>query len=219
MKKTLLIGLSFLAFASCKTDKKDSAGDNGNLESEEIQQTPKQPSKQKEVQETKEFSWDDVPVTNADIGEFPYFTPPEGTVIGKGYAGDKDLDFGKLELYVDDAFMPVEGRVRIMSIQRDKDNGFKDWNQYKFDSSFDKYLKSIGAKLIFKGKIPNEKLKALNESDKMNVYNYVVGDPYNNPVSIYAINHPEHRVFVQISSNSAAGDVGVVRLENFLKTK
>ena len=161
-------------------------------------------------QEPKTFDWSTVPVTESDIGEFPYFTPPEGAKIGSG-RGEIDVDFGKLELFINGEFLAAEGRVKTLPILPEKG----DWNQYKFDSSIDKYLLSIGAKKVAEGKIPNDKLKELGGA---NVGRFVPGDPYNNPVRIFAINHPEQRVFITISSNSGAAYVGIVKLADFEQT-
>ena len=164
----------------------------------------------KHSQEPNTFDWSTVPVTESDIGEFPYFTTPEGTKVSSG-RGEIDVDFGKLELFIDDKFLPVEGRVKTLPILPEKG----DWNQYKFDASIDKYLLGIGAKKVAEGKIPKAKLLELGSA---NVGRFVPGDPYNNPVRIFAINHPEQRVFISISSSTAAAYIGIVKLADFQQT-
>lgn len=205
MRTTFLSGwVLLLLFFSCNTEQKEVASEDSSQQAEPIPE-------EAEPMANKEFDWEDVPVTSEDIGDFPYFTLPEGMVIGEGY-GEKDLDFSKLELFIKNGFVAAEGRVNVVSIQKDSKNGVADWSQHKFDSHFDQYMESIGAKLVFKGEIPSEQLEALNESDKNNVHTYVVGDVYNNPIRVYALNHSDQKVFIQVSSSSAAADVGVVKL-------
>ena len=170
------------------------------------------------------FDWSNVPVSNATIGAFPYLTAPAGFVIDKNRSDAAPAnttefkDFNKLIMYDGRGFFDAEGKWAKIKF-RMADNG-ADWNQYKLDQSLDKYLESIGAKRIFKGQIPSEKLKSLNTEDDMTVYKFVVGDPWNSdPVRHYALNHATAgKIVFQVWSNSAEGDAGIVQLEGFEQT-
>ena len=205
-----LVLTTFLSYAGDK--KKENSTETFSEKSNEIAYEASN-EEANQPQETDAFDWSTVPVTESDIGGFPYFTMPEGYKESTGH-GEKDLDFGKLELFINGEFLAVEGRVKTISIQAETGN-YSDWNQYKFDSSIDKYLLGIGAKKVSEGKIPNAKLKELGSA---NVGRFVPGDPYNNPVRIFAINHPEQRVFISISSSSAAAYIGIVKLADFEQT-
>jgi outer membrane protein OmpA-like peptidoglycan-associated protein len=171
----------------------------------------------------KEFDWNTVPQSSSQIGEFPYLTAPAGYIIvdrggsNESKTGYSELeDFNKLIIYDGTAFYNAEGKVaKLKFTMLDKD---ADWNQYKFDSSVDKYLASIGAKLLGKLKLTSEQKAFLNKDDDMAIYNHIVGDPYNDPVRCYALNHEKGKIMFQVFSNSATGDIAVVELEGFEQT-
>ena len=210
MKKLVILSLVLTTFLSCAGDKKK--GESNETATVIANEAPSSSSIEQDNQtpQTETFDWSTVPVTESDLGAFPYFTLPEGFKASSGRR-EIDLGFGKLELFIDGAFLAAEGRVKTIPVQPEKG----DWNQYKFDTSIDKYLLGIGAKKIADGKIPNAKLKELGSD---NVGKYVTGDPYNNPIRIFAINHPPQRVFISISSSTAAAYIGIVRLEDFEQT-
>jgi OOP family OmpA-OmpF porin len=169
-----------------------------------------------------DFDWNTVPQSTAEIGAFPYLTAPAGF-----YVGDKDSydeakngysylqDFNKLIIFNNQFFYNAEGKVAKLKFRMKND---AEWNQYSFDSSVDKYLASIGAKLVGKLKLTNAQTEFLNKDDDLTIHKHMVGDPYNVPVRFYALNHPKGKIMFQIFSNTAEGDVGVVQLAAFEQT-
>jgi len=171
----------------------------------------------------QDFDWSTVPQSNSEIGAFPYLTAPAGFYVQEGdsYTASKTgyshfKDFNKLIIYTGQNFYNAEGKVAELKFKMKEEN--TEWNQYSFDSSVDKYLQSIGAKLLGKLKISNEQKDFLNKDDDMTIYNHIVGDPYNEPVRFYALNHPNGKIMFQVFSNSASGEVGVVELAAFEQT-
>ncbi|RZJ80336.1 MAG: hypothetical protein EOO20_26075, partial [Chryseobacterium sp.] len=165
----------------------------------------------------KDFDWSSVPQSTTAIGTFPYLTAPDGFFIqGKGgYDESKEgysemKDFYKLIMFNGESFYNAEGKVaKLKFSMKDKE---ADWNQYAFDNSVDKYLLSIGAKLIGKMKLNRAQIEFLNKDNDMTIYNHIVGDPYNEPVRFYALNRSNAKIMFQVFSNSATGEVGVVEL-------
>ncbi|WP_316813534.1 OmpA family protein [Pedobacter heparinus] len=183
--------------------------------------TPDQPATSTET--FKDFDWNTVPQSTATIGAFPYLTAPDGFYVQEkdgssesktGYSHFKD--FNKLIIFNGQSFYNAEGKVAELKFQMKGEE--TDWNQYKFDSSVDKYLSSIGAKLIGTLKLTDEQEKFLNKDDDMTIHHHIVGDPYNEPVRMYALNHPKGKIMFQVYSNSATGEIGVVELAAFEQT-
>ena len=52
----------------------------------------------------------------------------------------------------------------------------------------------------------------------MTIHKHIVGDPYNEPVRFYALNHAKGRIMFQVFSNTATGDAAVVQLAAFEQT-
>ncbi|MCD0487399.1 OmpA family protein [Pedobacter sp. MC2016-14] len=171
----------------------------------------------------KDFDWTTVAQSNAVIGAFPYISAPEGFYIQEkdsysesktGYSYYKD--FNKLFIFNGQSFYNAEGKVAKLKFRMKGEN--TEWNQYKFDSSVDKYLNSIGAKLLGKLKLSDEQEKFLNKDDDMAIHNHLIGDPYNVPVRFYALNHAKGKIMFQVFSNTASAEVGVVELAAFEQT-
>lgn len=113
--------------------------------------TPDQPTASTET--FKDFDWNTVPQSTAAIGTFPYISAPEGFIItDKGRSNESKTgysemkDFNKLIMFTGASFYNAEGKVAKLVFKMKEREA--DWNQYSFDSSVDKYMQSIGAKLL-----------------------------------------------------------------------
>ncbi|MEW7293044.1 OmpA family protein [Aquimarina sp. 2304DJ70-9] len=221
MKKVLWTICLSLILGSCKnnnenqsiTQTEDSVSKIESIVTETATNTE---NRETNKQTIKEFNWNNIPVTNHDIGEFPYITPPKGMEINKKSRETETFEFSKLEMFDGRTNFTLEGRVSKMIIKME--NPKEKWGQYVFDKSVSEYLRSIGAILITDKKIPREILKTLNESDKFNVYNFIMGDPYNQPIRMYALNQEDKKIGFQVYSNSATGEIGVVEVKDFEQT-
>ncbi|MBA6314118.1 OmpA family protein [Cellulophaga baltica] len=220
MRKLLFIAALNLVLLSCKSDKKTEKEIEVQIETPELQTV--------EINNTQaaftDFDWSPIPVSNTEIGEFPYITAPENFIIWKDGHNEiaengmtKFSNFNKLITYTGTNFFNAEGKKAELDFAMTDPN--TEFNQYKFDQSMEQYLASIGAHLIFEGQIPREKIEDLNKKDDKTVFNYIQGDPYNSsPVKHYVLNHSNGKIIFQVWSNSARAEVGVVELEAFNQT-
>lgn len=216
MKKNYLIGL--LAIVTVLSCKKEKGGT--------VDQTTVNPVAETEVgkveielkSSTVAFTWDKIPLTLKDIGGFPYITPLSGMIIDENTSATESYDFHKLEMFDGNSFFDIEGRVEKMGIQMDDD---KDWNQYFFDKSVKEYLKEIGAELVFEGNIPdsliNEKGETVNDRHAY-FNNFYVGDIVNSPIRMYVLKTPTKKIGIQVYSDTARGQIGVVESKDFEQT-
>ncbi|WP_158974703.1 OmpA family protein [Cellulophaga sp. L1A9] len=220
MRKLLFITVLNLALLSCKSDKKT----DNEVEIQEETTTPKVVETNKTQAAFEDFDWSTIPVSNTEIGEFPYITAPENFIIWKDGHNEiaengmtKFSDFSKLITYSGTTFFNAEGKKAALDFAMTDRNA--EFNQYKFDQSIERYLESIGAQLLFKGQIPREKIEDLNKEDDKTVFKYIQGDPYNSsPVKHYVLNHSNGKIVFQVWSNSARAEIGVVELEGFKQT-
>jgi len=217
----ILFSTLTLSISSCGSNEKKQETSTDSV----VTATTKTPTEQTAVSTLafENFDWTTVPQSNAEIGAFPYLTAPAGFYVQEGdsYTPSKTgyshfKDFNKLIIYTGTSFYNAEGKVAKLKFKVQGDDA--EWNQYSFDSSVDKYLQSIGAKLLGKLKIINEVKDFLNKDNDMTIYNHIVGDPYNDPVRMYALNHVKGKIMFQVFSNSASGEVGVVELAAFQQT-
>lgn len=215
----------FIAFSITATIGSCSGDKNSELNAEPVlttlEVTEEQPTTNTETYQ--EFDWSTVPQSNSEIGAFPYLTAPSGFFItdGGGWNESKTgyteiKEFNKLIMFTGQSFYNAEGKVAKLKFSMKQKEA--DWNQYGFDSSVDKYLQSIGAKLLGKLKVNEAQKNFLNKEDDMAIYNHIIGDPHNEAVRMYALNHTKGKVMFQVYSNSASGEVGIVELSAFKQT-
>ncbi len=209
-----------LSLFSCKDDPKVTPQLEQETETIPIQET----DREEPLIVFKEFDWSSIPVSDTNIGVFPYLKAPEGFIIWEDGHNDvakngmtNYFDYNKLIMYTGTSFFNADGKKAELDFaMSDRTIEFE---QYKFDQSIDHYLKSIGAQLIFKGQIPREKIEDLNKEDDKTVFKYIQGDPYNSsPVKHYVLNHVNGKITFQVWSNSARAEIGVVKLEDFNQT-
>ncbi len=218
MKRTYLIYLFVIAtFVSCKNEKQTNYNDHqaeGVTEKETYTLTDNEQTKNIIHSRTKTFSWDDISESTVDIGAYPYITPPKGMSIDKDES--KSYKFDKLQLFDGNTFFVVDGKVERMRIIMDGD---KEWEHYLFDKSVSEYLKSIGAKLIFDGKIPYELTQKWGDSPNAiyeHMHEFYAGDVVNGPISIYVLKTSNKMIGFQVSSDSQT--IGIVEMESFKQT-
>jgi len=157
-----------------------------------------------------EFDWSTVPVSTAEIGDFPYITASGSFDIEKGGF----YDFNQLIMFNGTSFWRAEGK--LLTIHFKMTDGLR-WNKYKFDRSINPYLESIGAKRVFKGGIPSSLLDRYEE-EKHTWYEYMTCTSRGAKVNYYALNHVTGRIVFQVCSGSSKGSVGVLELESFKQT-
>ncbi len=160
---------------------------------------------------TAGFDESTIPNATADMGEFPYFTIPEWVNDKSSYGGDRNTDFGKLEVYTGNGFQKVEGPVfsKSYTMSDPKDPGRGTWDEYKFTQAFSKHFESLGAKKIWEGKIPEEAKKALNMANNRDDYFYTFGTPQQENIVVYAVKNNGKPTYFVISTNSSYGAINV----------
>ena len=211
MKKIALINLVLVTLLSCKDTTAEKA--NKEIESDTTPvAVPTEKSPNKEVE--KEFSWADIPESTVDVGEFPYLTPPKGMIVDKD--DSESCEFDKLEFFDGRQFFVLDGKVERMSIVMEGD---EEWEQYLFDKSVSEYLKSIGASLLFEGKIPYEQTQKWGDNPNAiykHMHEFYAGDVVNGPISLYLLKTAQQKIGFQISSKSRT--IGVVAYKDFEQT-
>lgn len=221
MKRICTLSLfSVLAISACKKDKEtksDPVVESTQTEAAVVDEN-KSTGVKTNLENNKEFSWDAIPEVTQDIGAYPYITSPKGMIVNEGTSSTESYNFHKLEMFDGKSFFDIEGRVDKMGIMMEGD---EKWNQYYFDKSVKDYLNSIGAKLIFEGKIPNELINQKGETvnDRYTYFNdFYVGDVVNYPIRMYVLKTPNKKIGIQVYSDGVNAQIGVVESQEFEQT-
>ncbi|HBR10806.1 MAG TPA: flagellar motor protein MotB [Chryseobacterium sp.] len=205
MKKPVVIYaliMSSLILSSCK---KSANEQSAAPATDSVAQTP-----QKETG----FDISKIPVSDKDLGDFPFFTVPEGLKVQ-----NKPLqrDFDQVYFPVDGKFVPIEGKSWKTFIVK-KDGSSSEFSYPYFEKSYDEAIKEAGGVKIFDGKVSKEELDQLKEKAK---YLGEEGsqDYWNEPVKVYVIRRAAgDDIYIQFSGNNASGAIEMVQKSPFKQT-
>ena len=157
------------------------------------------------------FSIDNVPISNAPLGRFPYFGWPAN------YAPQntpKEVGFGHFLYWTGKAFNDVEGQTFMVTLLAAPD---KQFSTYELKRNMEALFQQAGAVKIFEGKIPYDTLKALPENVRGEMAPGL-GDAYNDPVETWVIHRPHDAIWINYSTNTAQGSFAVVQTKPFVAT-
>lgn len=168
---------------------------------------------QNQTTDSTTFDLNSIPNATAEMGEFPYFTVPAWINEDSKYSGDISTDFGKLAVYTGNDFTEVEGPLFIKSYNmKDEKTGLKiDFNEAKFVKGFSQHFESLGAKKIWSGEIPKDKIDALNTRNNNKNYFFDHATSAQQNVVVYAVKNNGKPTFFTITSNNAYGAIYVVQ--------
>jgi hypothetical protein len=198
MRKLIIIISAVLLTTACKDSKEEKPEATTEAAQSETPKTTETPD------EAKSFDINSVPVSDKDMGAFPYFGVPEGLT----YQVEHDKKFHRTYFGINGKLVPIEGRTfaaRVFS----KSNSSKDFEPLAFEKNYDNLITSVGGVLVSKGKVEK------GEKDRVGSDEYFkygsISDISNEPVQTYLIRRPDAEIWVQLSFNSSAGEITVVQ--------
>lgn len=181
----------------------------------------KQQEKQKEVAFSKEIqlssdankaTQDTIPISTADLGNFPFFGLPENTeYVSK-----------PLQRNYDEIYFPVNNTGKLVKVggrifKSDLTNtGSSEWSSAYVLKSYDGAIKSVGGVKLFEGKFTPEQVKFMKENAE---YLGEEGslDFYNNIIHSYIIRRPDgDDVYIQFDVKYGA--IQILQKEAFKQT-
>lgn len=158
------------------------------------------------------FSIENLPVSAADIGDFPFFTLPKG-LTNQNKPLQKNFDVCYFP--VNGIMTPFEGKLYKINVVADKNETF---SQRYFEKSMEDYLTSIGAVKVFDGEIAKEEYDRYNKQDPNKGDEGDIGYTGQN-IKFYALRTKDKgTIYVQFSSNNASGKLNILQEEAFTQT-
>ena len=160
---------------------------------------------------TSEFNLDQIPVSNAPLGKFPFFgLPPK-------YAPQntpKAPGFGHFLFWTGKALKDVEGQTYMVTIIT-PDSG--DFNTYDLKKNMLSLFQQAGGVKIAEGKIPQAVLDAIPETTRQELL-MGLGDIWNNPVETWVVRRPHDAIWIHYTTNTAQASLAVVQTKAFALT-
>jgi outer membrane protein OmpA-like peptidoglycan-associated protein len=160
------------------------------------------------------FNTDNIPVSTAVLGEFPFFSLPQGL-----QPQNKPVvkSFDQLFFPIDGIMTPVEGKVWKSDIVM-KDDNKETWSVAYFLKSYDDAIKNTGGVKIFDAKVSQTELDRIKDQA---TYFGEEGslDYWNDPVKVYIIRREnKDDIYIQLSANSARGALQILQKAPFKQT-
>lgn len=208
MKKTILLFALGTIILSC--NKKTNENQNSEVSGEQKEQTSNNDQANNDLK--KSFNIEDIPYSNADLGSFPFFTLPEGLTEQNK----------PLQKKFDVCFFPVNGVMTSFEGKLYKTNVTakpgEEFSQRYFEKSIEDYLNSIGAVKVFDGEITKEEFDRYNKKDTNKGNEGDIGYT-DEQIKFYVIrSKSKGNIYVQFSSNNAAGKLNILQEEVFQQT-
>lgn len=208
MKKTILLFALGTIILSC--NKKTNENQNSEVSGEQKEQTSNNDQANNDLK--KSFNIEDIPYSNADLGTFPFFTLPEGLTEQNK----------PLQKKFDVCFFPVNGVMTSFEGKLYKTNVTakpgEEFSQRYFEKSIEDYLNSIGAVKVFDGEITKEEFDRYNKKDTNKGNEGDIGYT-DEQIKFYVIrSKSKGNIYIQFSSNNAAGKLNILQEEVFQQT-
>lgn len=212
-KRILLFLALALHLASCKkgSEKKDADTGAEPVEETQIGRTP-------EVVEGGDakgpkFNINDLPISKADLGEFPFFSLPEGLVTTNRPIQRK---YDVLYVALDSIMTPLEGKVWKTYISAE--GGYDEWSLPYFQKSYDDIITSVGGVKVFDGKISSEEYERYHDDAVYMGEDGSIGY-VGQRIRTYVIRRPDGgNIYVQLTGDGVSGSLNILQEKPFEQT-
>lgn len=202
MKKIVVLALTAGLLFSCNK-KEETQNKNTTIENSE---------NNSEIASNATFDINNIPVTTQDVGEFPFFTLPQGL-----------KEMGKpLEKKYDICFFPIDGIMtkkegRLYKANIDAATG-EEFSKAYYEKSLEDYLIKIGGVKIFDGQITKEEYERYNKQDPNKGDKGDMGYT-DEDIKVFVIRTADKgNIYVQFSANNASGKLNILQEEAFNQT-
>ena len=158
-----------------------------------------------------DFSIDNVPISNAPLGKFPFFGWPANY---QAQNTPKEIGFGHFPFWTGKAFNDVEGQTFMVTLDAAPN---KQFSSYELQKNMHALFQQAGAVKVYEGKIPNDTIMALPDTVRSEIAPGL-GDAYNDPVETWVIHRLHDVIWINYSTNTAQGSIAVVQTKPFVAT-
>lgn len=163
-------------------------------------------------QTTERFDIQNIPLTTADIGAFPFITLPKGL---KERSKPIIKKFDQCFFPIEGIMTPFEGKLYKVDVVSEKGEEF---SKHYFERSIENYLISVGAVKVFDGEITREEYYRYTKIGSNNSNQGVIGY-FNEHIKFYVIRSKDKgNIYVQISANDLSAKLNILQEESFQQT-
>lgn len=206
MKKITFIILSVL-IVSCGKKKEEVSA------SQEVSQTTVETQKNE-----GEFDIAKIPVSDKDLGIFPYLGPPENYCYGfcsgwEGTVKQKDIkEFDKEYFAVNGKLIPVEGKALKIAIEKDRNENSTPFNSLLVEKAYEKAILDLGGVQVNNVPVPKEEIDRIGKENLMpTTYGNSINFNLLDRIKTYVIRTNTKEVWIQFSLlNEESGRITIL---------
>ncbi|MGS2741247.1 OmpA family protein [Sinomicrobium sp. M5D2P17] len=219
MKKLFISIMALFALWSCgnKENKKTTAEPVENTEPAITK--PRNTEDEKETksgieENSNRFDIAKIPVSDTDLGDFPFFSFPEGLEATNRPIQRK---YDVLYFPIDGIMTPLEGKVWKTYVSA-ASGSYDDWSLAYFFKSYDDAITSVGGVKIFDGKISNEEYERYHDDAQYLGEDGSIGY-VGQKIKVYVIRRADGGdIYIQMAGDTASGNLNILQKEPFKQT-
>lgn len=212
-KRILLFFALVLPLISCKKEAEKKDADTGTEPMEETQIGHTSEVVEETDAEESKFNINDLPVSKADLGEFPFFSLPEGLVTTNRPIQRK---YDVLYVALDSIMIPLEGKVWKTYISAE--GGYDEWSLPYFQKSYNDIITSVGGVKVFDGKISSEEYERYHDDAVYMGEDGSIGY-VGQRIRTYVIRRPDGgNIYVQLTGDGVSGSLNILQEKAFEQT-
>lgn len=158
------------------------------------------------------FDIESVPVSDRPLGDFPYFSLPEGYLHPNRPIPVRDFD--RVAVWTGDRLEWVEGRIFESLVHADRKAG-KGFSRVEVMRNIDHQVAEAGGVKVTESRVPREVIKAWDEGQE---WSQGRGDVYNSPAATWLVRRADRDIWINFVSNNSSGSWMVIESAPFVPT-
>jgi OOP family OmpA-OmpF porin len=210
MKKILLTLVSAQLLFSCSNTKTEE-NQTDNQETVEVTSSA-EPTQGGNESDKSTFDINSIPVSSQDVGDFPFFTLPQGL---KNQNKPLQKNFDVCFFPIDGIMTPFEGKLYKANVVAEKGEEF---SKRYFEKSLEDYLTGIGAVKVYDGQITTEEYQRYNKQDPNKGDEGDMGYSGEQIKFFVLRTKDKGNIYVQFSANNASGKLNILQEEAMTQT-
>lgn len=211
MKKTFLAFLVAQLLFACNNNKNE---EKQTSKQETIDVTTESSGEESLTSKDTKFDINTIPISTEAIGDFPFFTAPEGAkYINKPKV--KDFDF--IVFVTPDSIYEVEGKTFRSHVHKDRDSDVEISGRY-LNKSFEDAILNAGGLKVFEGNLTKEQKDKYKELATYAGSNGSL-DVWNEVVAMYVIRRNDGNVYIAMEKGGGSStSIQIVQEKAFKQT-
>ena len=162
------------------------------------------------VEQDDGFDIESVPVSTVALGEFPYFTLPEG--YRNPNRPQPVREFDRVAVWTGDRLEWVEGRIFESKVGAERGKG---WSKLEVVRNLDHQVQQAGGVKVAESQPPRDVIQAWSDGQD---YSPGRGDIFNNEAFTWLVRRSDHNIWLHFVGTSAGGAWMVVESAAFEPT-